>query len=70
MMIAGEQKVIAVIDGEIGGGIEIGPAAATGLLRGLVDMHLKTGIGEPHGCRQARDSSADDVSGVRHQMKA
>ena len=70
MAVAGEQEMIAVIDGEIGRGIEIGPAAAAGLLRGLVDMHLVAGVGEPHRGRQARDSSADDVNGFWHQMKA
>ena len=70
MAVAGEQQMIAVVDGEVGGGVEIGPAAAAGLLRGLVDMHLVTGVGEPHGCRQARNSSADDVDCLLHQMKA
>ena len=70
MAVAREQQMIAVVDGEVGRGVEIGPAAATGLLRGLVDMHLVIRIGEPHGGRQARNSSADDVNGVLHQMKA
>jgi hypothetical protein len=62
--------MIAVVDGEVGRRIEIGPAAAAGLLRGLVEIHLEAGIGQPNGCREARDSSANDVDGVLHQMMA
>jgi hypothetical protein len=68
--VAREQQVIAVVDGQVGGGVEIGPAAAAGLLRGLVDMHRKIRVRQPNGGREARNSSADDVNGVWHQMKA
>ena len=37
MTVAGEQEMIAVIDGQVGRGVEIGAAAAARLLRGLVD---------------------------------
>jgi hypothetical protein len=62
--------MVAVIDGEVGGRIEIGPATAAGLLRGLVDMHLEIRIGQPNGGREARNSSADDVNGLWHQINA
>ena len=62
--------MIAVVDGEVGRRVEIGPAAAAGLLGGLVDMDAVTGIGQPNGRREARNSSADDVDGLLHQMKA
>ena len=39
MAVARQQQMIAVVDGEIGRGVEIGAAAAAGLLRGLVDVH-------------------------------
>jgi len=70
MTVAREQQVIAIVDGEIGRRVEIGPAAAAGLLRGLVDMHPIIRIRQPHGCGKARDSSADDVDGVLHQITA
>ena len=68
--IARQQQMIAVVDGEVGRRVEIGPAAAAGLLRGLVDMHLEIRIRQPDGGRKARNSSADDVDGLLHQMKA
>ena len=68
--IARQQQVIAVIDGQVGRGVEIGTATAAGLLGGLVDMDLETGIGQPDGRRQARNSGADDVCGLLHQIKA
>ena len=70
MVVAREQQMIAVIDGQVGRRIEIGPATAAGLLRRLVDMHLEIRICQPNGCRQARNSSADDVNGVWHQINA
>ena len=39
MAVARQQQMIAVVDGEVGRGVEIGAAAAAGLLRRLVDMH-------------------------------
>jgi hypothetical protein len=33
-------------------------------------MHLEIRIRQPNGCREARDSRADDVDGILHQMKA
>ena len=49
MAVAGQQQMVAVVDGEVGGRVEIGPAAAAGLLRGLMDMHPVIGVGQPHG---------------------
>src|SRR3954454_23060311 len=69
-MIARQQQMIAVVDGEIGGGVEIGTTAAPGILRRLVDLHVEAGIAEPHGCGKAGDSGADDVNGFGHQMIA
>jgi hypothetical protein len=62
--------MIAVINGQVGGRIEIRPAATAGLLRGLVDMHFEIRISQPNGCRKARNASADDVDGSLHQMNA
>jgi hypothetical protein len=70
VMVARQQEMVAVVDGEVGRRIEIGPATAAGLLRGLVDMHLEIRIGQPNGGREARNSSADDVNGVWHQINA
>ena len=50
--VAREQQMIAVVDGQIGGGVEIGPAAAAGLLRRLVDMHLIIRVRQPNGGRR------------------
>ena len=61
--------MIAIIDSQVGGGVEIRPAAAAGLLGGFMDVHAVVRIRQPHGCRKARDSSADDVNGLLHQMK-
>jgi hypothetical protein len=33
-------------------------------------MHLEIRIGQPNGGRKARNSSADDVNGVWHQINA
>jgi hypothetical protein len=33
-------------------------------------MHLEILVRQPNGCREARDSSADDVDDLLHQMKA
>ena len=70
MTVAREQQMIAVIDGEIGRRIEIGPAAPARLLRGLVQMHLVICICQANGGREARNSSADNVNCLLHQMKA
>ncbi len=68
--VARKQEMVAVIDSQVGRRVEIRPAAAAGLLRGLVDMHPEIRIGQPNGCREARNSSADDVDRLLHQMKA
>ncbi len=70
MTVAREQQMIAVIDGEVGRCVEIGPATAASLLRGLVQMHLEIGIGQPNRRRKAGNSGADDVDGPLHQIKA
>jgi hypothetical protein len=33
-------------------------------------VHQVIRVRQPHGCRQARDSSADDMDGFLHQMNA
>ena len=68
--VARQQQMVAVIDREIGRGIEIGAAAAAGLLRRLVDMHAVIGIGEPDGRREAGNAGADNMYGFLHQMNA
>ena len=68
--VARQQQMVAVVDGEIGRSVEIGTAAAAGLLRRLVDMHLQAGIAQPHGRGKAGNPGADDVDGLGHQMKA
>jgi hypothetical protein len=68
--VAREQEVIAVVDGEVGRGVKIRTAAAARLLRGLVEVHFKIRLRQPNGRREARNSSADDVDGVLHQIKA
>src|SRR5262249_38225798 len=70
MPVAGQQQMIAVIDGEVCRGVEIGAAEAARLLGRLVDMHLKTGTLEPHGRRKAGNSSTDDMNCFGHQMIA
>jgi len=62
--------MVAVIDSQVGRRVEIRPAAAAGLLRSLVDMHLEIRIRQPNGRREARNSSADDVDRLLHQMNA
>ncbi len=70
MPVAGQQQVVAVVDGEVGGRVEIGPAATAGLLRGLVDVHPVIRVRQPYGCREARNTGADDMYGFLHQMIA
>ena len=70
MAVARQQQMVAVVDGEIGRGVEIGAAAAAGLLRRLVDMHVVIGVREPNGRREAGNAGADDVNGLLHQMIA
>ncbi|MGY4594044.1 hypothetical protein ACVWXL_001790 [Bradyrhizobium sp. GM22.5] len=62
--------MVAVVDGEIGGAVEIGTATAAGLLRRFVHGDLEAGIGKSHGDGEAGDSSANDVSCFLHQMRA
>jgi hypothetical protein len=33
-------------------------------------VHLEIRVRQPHGCREARNPSSDDVDRVLHQMKA
>ncbi|MET3364226.1 hypothetical protein ABIF60_005621 [Bradyrhizobium japonicum] len=70
MAVARQQQMIAVVDGEIGGAVEIGTATAAGLLRRLVHSDLEAGIGDPHGGGEAGNSGTDDMSCLLHQMKA
>jgi hypothetical protein len=62
--------MVAVIDSQVGRRVEIRTATAAGLLRSLVDMHPAIRIRQPNGRREARNSSANDVDSVLHQMKA
>src|SRR5437763_211443 len=66
MTVTRQQQMIAVVDGEIGRGVEIGPAAPARLLGRFVDMNLVAGNGQSHGCRQARNSRTDDVDVSLH----
>ncbi len=68
--IARQQQMVAIIDGQVGGRVEIGAAAAAGLLGRLVELHGEAGIGQPHGGREAGNSGADDMDDGRHQMNA
>jgi hypothetical protein len=70
MAVAREQEMIAIIDSQVGRRVEIRPAAAASPLRSLVDMHPIIRIRQPNGRRKARNSSADDVDSLLHQMKA
>src|SRR6185312_6645288 len=70
MVVTRQQEMVAVVDGEAGRCVEIGTAAASRGLRGLVHQHAIAGIGEPHGGGKAGDSGADDVNSLLHQMKA
>ena len=70
MAIARQQQMIAVVDGEIGRAVEIGAAAATGLLGRLVHGNLPAAIGEPYSGREAGNSGADNVNCLLHQRKA
>jgi hypothetical protein len=60
--------MVAVIDGQVGCGIEIRPAASARLLRGLIEAHLEIRIRQPDGGRQARNSRANDVGNFLHEM--
>ena len=51
-----------------GRGVEIGAAAAAGLLRGLVDDDRDAGLRQPDGRGKAGKSGADDMDVFRHQM--
>ena len=68
--VARQQKVVAIVDGQVGRRIEIRTAAAACLLRGLVDMHAPIRVRQSHGCRKAGNSGANDMNAVLHQMKA
>ncbi|MGY4336233.1 hypothetical protein ACVWW3_001139 [Bradyrhizobium sp. LM2.9] len=70
MAVARQQQMIAIVDGEIGGAVEIRTAAAAGVVRRLVHGDLEAGIGEPHGSGKAGNSGADDMSCFLHQMRA
>ncbi len=60
--------MVAVVDREIGCGIEKGAAAATGLLRRFVDMHLQAGIGQLHGRGKAGNPGANNVNVSWHHI--
>ena len=68
MAVAGQQQMIAIVDSEVGGGVEIRPATAAGGLRGLVDVHAVIGIRQPNGCGETGNAGTDDVGGFPHQM--
>ena len=67
--VARQQQMIAVVDGEIGRGIEIGAAAAAGLLRRLVDMDAKPAFAS-RTAAAGPDTPAPMIWTVFHQMNA
>ncbi len=70
MAVAGQQQMIAVVDHQIGGGVEIGSTTTAGGLRRLVDAHPVISVGQPDGRGEAGNAGTDDVSGFLHQMIA
>lgn len=70
VMIARQQQMIAVVDGQIGCAVEIRAAAAADLLRRLVHMHDVTSICQTHASRQPGDTGTEDMNRSRHQITA
>ena len=69
-MIARQQQMIAVVDGQIGCAVEIRAATAADLLRRFVHMHDVAGIGETHASRQPGDTGTEDMNRSSHQITA
>jgi hypothetical protein len=66
-VVAGEQKMIAVVDGHADGGIVIGAAAAAGKTRRLVHNDAAAALRQLQRRRQAGQAGADDVHGSSHR---
>ena len=66
MMIAGQNKVIAVVDIALKTCVPEGPATSAGLGRGLVQVDTQVGPGEPDGGGETGKTGADDMDGTGH----
>jgi hypothetical protein len=64
--IAGQQKVIAVVDRHTDRSVVIGAAAAADERGRLVHDHLSAERREPHGGGKASEAGADDMDRGRH----
>ena len=63
LAIARQKKMVAVVDDEAEGGIEIGPAAAAREGRRFIHDDPAPGIDEAHSGAEPRDPGADDMDG-------
>ena len=59
--VAGQQQMVAVVDGDAEGGIVIGAAASAGLVGCLVDDGALAAGAEPHGGGKSGKPGTDDV---------
>ena len=66
--IAGEQQVVAVVEGQAQGRVVVGAAAPARLLGGLVQNHPGPGLGQGDGRGQAGQAGTDDVDDT-HQIR-
>ena len=68
-MIAGQQKMIAVVDRHADRGVVIGAAAAAGEGGRLMDHDGAALRGEPHGRGKAGEAGADNVCRSSHHTR-
>ncbi len=68
-VIAGQQQMIAVVDGHADRRIVVGTAAAPGERRGLVHDHTIAARGQFERGRKAGKTGADDVDRTGHQIR-
>ena len=60
-IVGRQQQMIAVVESRAQSGLEIGPAAAAGMTRELVDDDLASGTGKPYRGGESGQTGAHDM---------
>ena len=70
MKIARQQKMVAVVDHEIGGGVIVGARASARLLHRLMHDDTLAALAQADRGGKTGQPGSDDMNGARHQMNA